>query len=113
MIRLPRAMEPRAHQFHRLHLVCLQLLQAADEKKANPHFGPFHLLSFALIGGGFMLIAGAWRVLYHAQQRHALATTGPTATSPSTICRLHPGDARASSCSGRRCSRSQCSRCSS
>src|SRR3546814_16732462 len=47
--------------------------------KANPHFGPFHLLSFAFIGGGFWLIAAAWRVLHAAQQRHALATTGPYA----------------------------------
>ena len=35
------------------------------------------MLSFVLIGAGFMLIAAAWRVLYDAQQRRALATTGP------------------------------------
>jgi protein-S-isoprenylcysteine O-methyltransferase Ste14 len=45
--------------------------------KANPHFGPFHVLSFIFIGGGFVLIAAAWRVLYNAQQRGTLATTGP------------------------------------
>ena len=45
--------------------------------KANPHFGPFHVLSFIFIGAGFWAIAAAWRVLYHAQQRRALATTGP------------------------------------
>ena len=47
--------------------------------KANPHFGPFHLLSFAFIGGGFVLIANAWRVLYKAQRQGELATTGPYA----------------------------------
>ena len=44
--------------------------------KASPHFGPFHLLSFAFIGGGFVLISSAWRVLYEAQQKHVLATGG-------------------------------------
>lgn len=44
--------------------------------KANPHFGPFHLLSFALIGGGFCLISSAWPVLYRAQREGRLATTG-------------------------------------
>jgi protein-S-isoprenylcysteine O-methyltransferase Ste14 len=47
--------------------------------KANPHFGPFHLLSFAFIGGGFILISYAWSVLYEAQRRGELATTGPYA----------------------------------
>ncbi len=55
------------------------LLEMLFGWKANPHFGPFHLLSFAVIGGGFWLIAAAWRLLYVAQQRHALATTGPYA----------------------------------
>lgn len=44
--------------------------------RSNPHFGPFHLLSFAFIGGGFILISSGWKVLYEAQRRHALATTG-------------------------------------
>jgi protein-S-isoprenylcysteine O-methyltransferase Ste14 len=47
--------------------------------QANPHFGPFHLLSFAFIGGGFILISAAWKVLYEAQRRHGLATSGPYA----------------------------------
>ena len=53
------------------------LLETMFGWKANPHFGPFHMLSIILIGGGFLLIAAAWRVLYDAQQREALATTGP------------------------------------
>jgi protein-S-isoprenylcysteine O-methyltransferase Ste14 len=52
------------------------LLEMMFGWKANPHFGPFHLLSFILIGGGFILIASAWRVLYAAQQTKSLATTG-------------------------------------
>ncbi|MBI5042021.1 MAG: isoprenylcysteine carboxylmethyltransferase family protein [Gammaproteobacteria bacterium] len=55
------------------------LLEMLFGWKSNPHFGPFHLLSFAFIGGGFFLLSSAWRVLYAAQQRHALATTGPYA----------------------------------
>jgi protein-S-isoprenylcysteine O-methyltransferase Ste14 len=47
--------------------------------KANPHFGPFHLLSFAFIGGGFTLIAAAWKVLLAAQRARGLATAGPYA----------------------------------
>ncbi len=47
--------------------------------QANPHFGPFHLLSFAFIGFGFVLISAAWKVLYEAQRQHTLAATGPYA----------------------------------
>jgi len=53
------------------------LLEMLFGWKANPHFGPFHLLSFALIAAGFILISSAWRVLYTAQQHGVLATTGP------------------------------------
>jgi len=53
------------------------LLEMLFGWKANPHFGPFHLLSFAFIGGGFILISNAWAVLYEAQKRSVLATTGP------------------------------------
>lgn len=55
------------------------LLEMLFGWKANPHFGPFHLLSFVFIGGGFILIARAWKVLYEAQRQGGLATTGPYA----------------------------------
>ena len=52
------------------------LLETLFGWRVNPHFGPFHIASFVLIGGGFMLIARGWDVLYAAQQKHELATTG-------------------------------------
>ena len=55
------------------------LLEMLFGWEANPHFGPFHLLSFAFIGGGFILISSAWRVLYQAQRRGELAAMGPYA----------------------------------
>ncbi|HET8907223.1 MAG TPA: isoprenylcysteine carboxylmethyltransferase family protein [Ktedonobacterales bacterium] len=45
----------------------------------DAHFAPPHLLSYALIGGGLILLSSAWRVLFAAQRNHSLATTGPYA----------------------------------
>ncbi|MDO9011398.1 MAG: isoprenylcysteine carboxylmethyltransferase family protein [Gallionella sp.] len=55
------------------------LLEVMFGWRANPHFGPFHMLSIAFIGGGFWLLAAAWKVLYQAVQHKELATTGPYA----------------------------------
>ena len=52
------------------------LLEMMFGWKANPYFGPFHILSFVFIGGGFWLIAAGWKVLYEAQRRHMLAMSG-------------------------------------
>ena len=52
------------------------LLEMLFGWRANPHFGPFHILSMVFIGGGFILLSSAWKVLYLAQRTHQLATTG-------------------------------------
>ncbi len=43
------------------------------------HFGPFHILSYILIGIGIFLLMDAWTALYKAQKEHTLATAGPYA----------------------------------
>src|SRR5262245_23224756 len=53
------------------------LLEMMFGWKTNPHAGPFHILSFIFIGGGFILISVAWKALYDAQRTGTLATTGP------------------------------------
>ncbi|HEX9674330.1 MAG TPA: isoprenylcysteine carboxylmethyltransferase family protein, partial [Burkholderiales bacterium] len=47
--------------------------------EVNPHFGPFHIASYLLIFGGFILLAKSWGILYEAQRRHDLAASGPYA----------------------------------
>ncbi len=43
----------------------------------NPHFGVLHVASYAFLAYGFYLLSSAWNVLYDAQRRRVLATTGP------------------------------------
>ena len=55
------------------------LLEMLFGWKVNPHFGPFHILSFVFLFAGFALLARAWPVLYAAQQSNSIATSGPYA----------------------------------
>lgn len=55
------------------------LLEMLFGWRVNPHFGPFHILSFAFIGAGFWLIASAWNVLFAAQREGRLGASGPYA----------------------------------
>ena len=48
-------------------------------EKGDPHFGALHIASYVFLALGFYLLSSAWSVLYHAQQRNALATSGPYA----------------------------------
>lgn len=52
------------------------LLEMLFGWQLNPHFGPFHMASFLLIGAGFWLLSVAWPVLYRAQREGRLAREG-------------------------------------
>lgn len=55
------------------------LLETMFGWDVDPHFGPFHMASNVLIAAGFLLLAASWNVLYRAQRRQQLATSGPYA----------------------------------
>lgn len=55
------------------------LLEMMFGWRGNPHFGPFHMASFVLIGGGFWLLSVAWPPLYRAQRKNRIAVEGPYA----------------------------------
>lgn len=44
--------------------------------KGDPHWDIFHILSNVFIFGGFLVLSNAWHVLWKAQRRHKLASTG-------------------------------------
>lgn len=44
--------------------------------EGDPHFDPFHIVSYVLIGVGFWILSAAWPVLFRAQREGRLATTG-------------------------------------
>jgi protein-S-isoprenylcysteine O-methyltransferase Ste14 len=48
--------------------------------QGDPHLNPIHMVSYLFIGGGFILLAAAWSVLYKAQRAHHVAQTGPYAS---------------------------------
>jgi|SRR6266702_3033440 protein-S-isoprenylcysteine O-methyltransferase Ste14 len=48
-------------------------------RHGNPHLAFPHIASIALIFGGFYLLSKSWHVLYEAQRKGQLATTGPYA----------------------------------
>ena len=45
-------------------------------EKGDPHLSPLNIASYAFLGFGFYLLSSAWNVLYHAQRKGALATSG-------------------------------------
>ena len=48
-------------------------------EKGDPHFGALHIASYVFLAYGFYLLAISWTVLFAAQGRQELATTGPYA----------------------------------
>lgn len=44
--------------------------------KGDPHFDVLHIASNLFIFGGFIMLSNAWHVLWKAQRRHKLASSG-------------------------------------
>lgn len=65
-----QVLEPFAHNNGHLWAALLNW-------EGDPHTAPIHLVSNALVGFGFLLLAAAWGVLYRAQTGGTLATRGP------------------------------------
>lgn len=65
-------MNPLGHDFGHLWYTILGF-------KGDPHANPIHVASNLFIIAGFFLLSASWSVLYKAQRRGMLATTGPYA----------------------------------
>jgi len=61
-------------------------------RRGDAHLCPFQLAGYAFVGGGFWLIAAAWRVLPEAAPARPLGDQRPVrACAPRTVCRV-PAD---------------------
>src|SRR3990167_170522 len=58
------------------HIFHVRLVGAEISWGGDPHWGPFHILSYLFIGGGFWILAEAWPTLYAAQRQGQLAQSG-------------------------------------
>jgi protein-S-isoprenylcysteine O-methyltransferase Ste14 len=63
------ALDPFSHNSGHLLHTLLRL-------PGDPHMDPLHILSNVLIVAGFWILASAWNVLYAAQRKRQLATSG-------------------------------------
>ena len=71
------------------------LLEMMFGWKSNPHFGPFHLLSFAFIGGGFHRHLGRVESALRGAAQTCARDHGHLFLRPApAICRLHPDNVR-------------------
>lgn len=47
--------------------------------QGDPHLSPIHVVSYVVMGAGFVLLSRAWPALWRARKEHRLAVTGPYA----------------------------------